>query len=94
MINHDDVRKIANLAKLEVPQNEMDSVTEKMNQILGFIENLSKLDTTNIEPTSHALGFANAFRKDVPRESGIQELVFEAAPKQEENLFMVPKVIG
>ncbi|MBF0491801.1 MAG: Asp-tRNA(Asn)/Glu-tRNA(Gln) amidotransferase subunit GatC [Deltaproteobacteria bacterium] len=94
MINHEDVRKIAGLAKLEISANALDKFTEQMNQILGFIENLNKLDTKNIEPTSHALGLASAFRKDEVQESRIQAQVFEGAPRQEENLFMVPKVIG
>ena len=93
MINSNDVRKIANLAKLEIPQQDLEGFTEKMNQILGFIDNLSKLDTQNIEPTAHTLQVTNAFRKDEVQESQVQEKVFKGAPKEEDNLFMVPKVI-
>ena len=93
MINHNDVKRIANLARLEIGENELDKFTAQMNQILKFIESLEKLDTSKVEPTSHAIDVTNAFRKDEVQIFDKQDKVFENAPQQEENLFIVPKVI-
>ena len=65
-----------------------------MNQILDFIASLNKLDTSNIEPTSHANLMGTAFREDQGVDSKISELALESAPEAEDHFFKVPKVIG
>ncbi len=94
MFTSDDVKKIARLSRLEIPESELEKFTGQMNQILGFIDSLNKLDTSNIEPTSHAAVLATVFREDVAIQSEVSELALEAAPEAEDHFFKVPKVIG
>lgn len=94
MISKDDVKKIARLSRLEIQEHEIEKFTGQMNQILDFIASLNKLDTSNIEPTSHANMMGTAFREDLLVDSQISELVLETAPDAEDHFFKVPKVIG
>lgn len=94
MVTKDDVKKIALLARLEIPEGDLEKFTGQMNQILDFVARLNELETTSIVPTSHAIPLANAFRQDVAVESRVREAAMENAPEQEGNLFRVPKVIG
>ena len=93
MVTKDDVKKIAELARLEIPENELEKFTGQMNQILEFMGRLNALETSGIEPTSHALPIVNAFREDVVRESDIIKKALDGAPESEGGLFKVPKVI-
>jgi aspartyl-tRNA(Asn)/glutamyl-tRNA(Gln) amidotransferase subunit C len=93
MITRDDVKKIAELARLQIPENELEKFTGQMNQILEFVERLNSLDTGGITPTSHAIPITNAFREDKVVESPESTAALEQAPDQEGHLFKVPKVI-
>lgn len=94
MVTSTDVKKIAKLSRLEIQESELEKFTGQMNQTLDFIASLNKLDTSNIEPTSHANRMGTVFREDECIESQISELVLESAPEAEEHFFKVPKVIG
>ncbi len=94
MISQKEIQKIATLSRLEIQEQELEKFTGQMNQILEFIANLNKLDTSNIEPTSHANLSGTAFREDVVVKSKISEKVLETAPEAEDHFFKVPKVIG
>ena len=93
MVTREDVLKIAKLARLEIRENELEKFTGQMNNILDFITKLNKLDTKNIEPTSHAISMETPFREDQVIQNKIREKVFEVSPDHEGNLFRVPKVI-
>ncbi len=93
MIDSKDILKIASLSRLEVRSEDLEKMTGQMNQILGFIDKLGQLDTSNITPTSHAVQTGNAFREDVVVESQVRDKLFEVAPAHEGNFFRVPKVI-
>lgn len=94
MVTKDDVKKIARLSRLEIQEPELEKFTGQMNQILDFIASLNKLDTSKIEPTSHATVLGTAFRKDETKISDVPELVLESAPEAEDHFFKVPKVIA
>ena len=93
MITKEDIKKIAELARLQIPENELEKFTGQMNQILKFVERLNSLDTTGITPTSHAIPITNAFREDVVVDSPESAAALEQAPELEGHLFKVPKVI-
>lgn len=93
MVTKDDVKKIAELSRLEISENELEKFTGQMNQILDFMGRLNALETDRIEPTSHAIPVVNAFREDVARESGVIRKALEGAPDSEGGLFKVPKVL-
>ncbi len=92
-ISKDDVTKVAELARLEVTEEETEIFTEQLGNILEYIEKLNELDTDNVEPTSHVLDISTPLREDkVVKWLSIEE-VLQNAPESEDNFFVVPQVI-
>ena len=89
----EEVRRIAMLARIEVTDAEIPSVQEKLNGILGLIAEMQSIDTTGIEPMSHALDLAQRLRPDVVTESNQRAAFQSVAPETEAGLYLVPKVI-
>jgi aspartyl-tRNA(Asn)/glutamyl-tRNA(Gln) amidotransferase subunit C len=94
----DDVLKIAELARLELTNEETEAFTVQLDAILGYIDKLNELDTSTVEPMSHSTT-ANgnteyARRDDVVTDSLGQEVAVANAPDAEAGYFKVPKVIG
>jgi aspartyl-tRNA(Asn)/glutamyl-tRNA(Gln) amidotransferase subunit C len=93
-----DVEKIADLARLELTAQETDLFTEQLGSIIGYVEKLNELDTTDVPPMSHCApggGDAEyAKRDDKVRPSLGQKLAVENAPDSEGGYFKVPRVIG
>lgn len=89
-----DVEHIAKLAKLEFTDAEKEKFTHQLNQILEYIEQLNKLDTSTVEPLSHVIELSNIFRKDEVKASVSTEEALKNAPVKTEQFFKVPKVIG
>jgi aspartyl-tRNA(Asn)/glutamyl-tRNA(Gln) amidotransferase subunit C len=67
MISEDEVKKLANLARLELDPSLTPVVTEHLNSILGYVQRLNEVDTTGVEPMSHVQGASNVLREDVVR---------------------------
>ena len=96
-ITRPDVEKIAELARLELTEEETESFTHQLASILNYIDKLNEIDTTKVDPMSHcstATGDDYALRDDRARPSLGQSLAVENAPDQEAGFFKVPKVIG
>ncbi len=93
MITKDTIHAVAKLARLEFPENQIDGFTDQLNQILGHIEKLNKLDTKSINATSHTIEMETPMRKDKVVESEVFKQVLEKAPAHEDNFFVVPKVL-
>ncbi|MFA9408949.1 MAG: Asp-tRNA(Asn)/Glu-tRNA(Gln) amidotransferase subunit GatC [Candidatus Dadabacteria bacterium] len=92
-ISKDDVTKVAELARLEVTEEETAIFTEQLGNILEYIEKLNELDTDNVEPTSHVLDISTPLREDkVVKWLSIEE-VLQNAPESEDDFFVVPQVI-
>ena len=89
-----DVEHIASLARLSFSEDEKVRLTEQMNEILRYMEQLNRLDTSTVEPLSHVIALSNVFREDVMRPSLPREEVLLNAPSHSEEFFKVPKVIG
>jgi len=89
-----DVEKIAELAKLKFSEQELESFTHQMNEILNYMEKLNELDTENVEPLSHPVEQTNVFREDELKPSLTTEEALKNAPAKDERYFKVPKVIG
>lgn len=64
-ISPDETRKIANLAKLELDEKEIDKYSKHLSNVLRYIEELSEVDIKNTEPTSQTTGLTNVLRDDV-----------------------------
>jgi aspartyl-tRNA(Asn)/glutamyl-tRNA(Gln) amidotransferase subunit C len=92
-LSSSEVEHIALLARLVLSREQITAMTDQLNDILGYMEKLSEIDTTGIEPTTHTLHLSNAFREDRVRPSLDPEKVLALAPEQGGSAFVVPKVI-
>ncbi|MGB2692209.1 MAG: Asp-tRNA(Asn)/Glu-tRNA(Gln) amidotransferase subunit GatC [Thermodesulfobacteriota bacterium] len=92
-ISKDDVIKVAELARLEVTQEETEIFTDQLGNILEYIEKLNELDTNNVEPTSHVLDISTPLREDKVVNWLTIEEVLQNAPESEDDFFVVPQVI-
>jgi len=88
-----DIEKVARLARLELSEEEKKTFGNQLEQILTHMEQLNRLDTTGVEPTSHAIPITNAFREDETRASFQQEEVLGIAPEEGDGHFRVPRII-
>jgi aspartyl-tRNA(Asn)/glutamyl-tRNA(Gln) amidotransferase subunit C len=88
-----EVEHVARLARLELSESEKEEFTGQLNEILDFVEKLNKLDTSNIEPTAHAIPVTNVFRPDQVVPSLDLELALANAPDRIGNFFKVPKTL-
>ena len=92
-ISQKDVEHVARLARLTVAPDELQTLTEQMDAILGYVNKLNELDTEGIEPMAHAVPMSNAFREDEIRPAIGVERALQNAPQGEDGYFKVPKVI-
>jgi aspartyl-tRNA(Asn)/glutamyl-tRNA(Gln) amidotransferase subunit C len=93
MISEETVRHIALLSRLECTDEEIRAFAADLNEILEYAEKLKELDTTGIEPTTHALRQKNVFREDVTRPSLTNQQALANAPESEAGHFKVPQII-
>jgi aspartyl-tRNA(Asn)/glutamyl-tRNA(Gln) amidotransferase subunit C len=89
-----EVEHIAKLAKLEFTDTEKEKFTHQLNQILEYVEQMNKLDTSNVEPLSHVIELSNVFRADEVKQGVSTEEALKNAPSKTEEFFKVPKVIN
>jgi len=88
-----DIEKVARLARLELSEKEKETFGNQLEQVLTYMEQLNRLDTAGVEPTSHAIPIYNVFREDEVRPSIPQEEVLTIAPDEEDGHFKVPRII-
>jgi aspartyl-tRNA(Asn)/glutamyl-tRNA(Gln) amidotransferase subunit C len=89
-----EVEHIAKLAKLEFTDAEKEKFTYQLNQILEYVEQMNKLDTSRVEPLSHVIELSNVFRADEVKQGVSTEEALKNAPSKTEKFFKVPKVIN
>ncbi len=90
---HIDVAYIAKLAKLELTEEETNRFSQDLNQVLEYVAQLEKWDTSRVEPMYHPLPTFDALRPDTPGNSLSNEAALHNAPQQEDGQFRVPKVV-
>ena len=88
-----DIEKVVGLARLELSKEEKETFGNQLEQILTYMEQLNRLDTTGVEPTSHAIPIYNVFRDDEVKPSFPHEEVLAIAPDEEDGHFKVPRII-
>ncbi|MFH1360123.1 MAG: Asp-tRNA(Asn)/Glu-tRNA(Gln) amidotransferase subunit GatC [Candidatus Omnitrophota bacterium] len=93
MISKKDVRAIAHLSRIHLQEQEVEHLTKTLEDILGYIEKLNKLDVTNVQPTSHVLPLKNVFRADRIKPSLEQGAVMKITSHTHNGSFKVPQVI-
>ena len=91
--SHIDVRYVANLARLELSDEEVATFQPQLEAILHHVEALTKLDVTGIDPTAHPAPVFDRMRADVPHESLSPAAVLQNAPDQAQGQIRVPKVV-
>jgi len=89
----EDVHRIARLARVAVSEEEATLVLGHLNDIFGLIEEMQAVNTTGIEPMSHAQDVVLRLRPDIVSEGDQHELFQSVAPQVEAGLYLVPKVI-
>lgn len=93
-ISADQVKHVANLARLTITEEETEKMTKQLDAIITFAEQLNELDTENVAPTFHVLDMKNVLREDIPQQGLPREEVLKNAPEQQEGQFKVPAILG
>jgi aspartyl-tRNA(Asn)/glutamyl-tRNA(Gln) amidotransferase subunit C len=91
--SHIDVRYVANLARLELTDDEVAIFQPQLEAILGYVETLSKLDVSGIDATAYSTDVFGPMRDDIPHTSLTPEAVLQNAPDQAQGQIRVPKVV-
>ena len=91
-ISRDEIKHIADLARIELREDELEKFRADLNKILGYIEVLKTVNTEGVEPLAQVTGLENAFRKDVVEDSGLQQDIINNAPEREGRFIKVKKV--
>jgi len=92
-VSREDVEYVANLARIQLTEEEKDTLTSQLSSILHHIEKLNELDIEGVEPTFHVLDVTNVFREDEVRPSLPSEETLKNAPARDGDFFKVPKII-
>jgi aspartyl-tRNA(Asn)/glutamyl-tRNA(Gln) amidotransferase subunit C len=92
-LTDDQIRRIAQLARIAIGEEESAEVRDRLNRVLGLIDQLQAVDTAGIEPMSHALDVVQPLRPDAVTESDQRARFQSGAPAVEGGLYLVPKVI-
>lgn len=92
-LSSEELKKIAHLARLEWDDSKEDTMGTSLNNILTYMEELSKVDTNGVEPTVHAVEQANVWREDQPHQSLDREAALQNAPERDGVYFKVPKLV-
>jgi aspartyl-tRNA(Asn)/glutamyl-tRNA(Gln) amidotransferase subunit C len=92
-VDADTVRRIAHLARIAVPENEIGHLQGELNAMLAFVEQLSEVNVEGVEPMTSVTPMAMKQRPDVVTDGGIAADIVKNAPASDDNFFLVPKVV-
>ena len=92
MITIKDVEHVAKLARLELNEEEKEKFSKQLGDILKYVELMNKVDTTGVEPMSHAIPVVNVMREDKVVSEQTKEELMANAPAKEDGFFRVPKI--
>jgi aspartyl-tRNA(Asn)/glutamyl-tRNA(Gln) amidotransferase subunit C len=90
MIDREQVLHVARLARLELSDEEVETMAGELSSILGHIELISQLDLEGVPPTSHVVDVEDSLRPDVARPSLPREVALAQAPATQDGGFLVP----
>jgi aspartyl-tRNA(Asn)/glutamyl-tRNA(Gln) amidotransferase subunit C len=92
-VDHATVRKIASLARIAVTEEQVEAMVPELNNILGWIEQLGEVDTSEVQPMTAVIENHLRLREDVVTDGDVRDKVLANAPAAEHGFFGVPKVI-
>ena len=94
MLDREQVKKVAHLARLEITPEEEEQFTTQLSSILEYFEQLSELDTENVPPTTRAIEISNVTRTDELKSFPEREEFMNQAPEPEGEYFKVPQILS
>lgn len=92
-VDSDTVRRIAHLARIQLPEERIDPMREELNAILAFVEQLDEVETEGVEPMTSVVATTMRLRADAVTDGNIADDVVANAPASDDNFFIVPKVV-
>jgi aspartyl-tRNA(Asn)/glutamyl-tRNA(Gln) amidotransferase subunit C len=92
-LSHDQVRRIARLARIAIRPEESEAVLESLNRVLGLVDEMRRVDTSGVEPMAHPLNAEQRLRPDAVTEPDQRKFYQSVSPVVEGGLYLVPKVI-
>jgi len=93
-ITADDVRKVAKLARLDLPEEKITTYTGQLESILDYVSQLQAVDTTDVPPTTRAVEVVNVTREDGVTPTQVREEILNQAPQREQDFYRVPKILA
>jgi len=94
LITLDDAKHVARLARLWLDEPQLQKLTGQLESILEYVNQIGRVDVSDVEPMAHALPLHNVFREDVAKPGLPLEKVLMNAPQTDGPFFKVPKVLG
>ena len=94
MLSHDDIRKVASLARLEFSEAELAQFTEQLGKIVSFVEQLGEVDISGVAPLAHPLEIHSVMRPDQRSPSLERDAALANAPSHDDEFFLVPPVMA
>ena len=92
-VTKDDVKKVARLSRIAVPEERLEQLAEELTGIMGWIEQLNEVDIDGIKPMTSVVATTLPMRDDVVTDGGIQDQILANAPRAEDGFFVVPKAV-
>ncbi len=92
-LDKEAVKKVASLARIRMEDEELELMAPRLSKIVGFIEQLSELNTDNVEPLANVVDIALPLREDKVTDGDCVQKVLANAPEKAQNYFVVPNVI-
>ncbi|HYP03369.1 MAG TPA: Asp-tRNA(Asn)/Glu-tRNA(Gln) amidotransferase subunit GatC [Cyanobium sp.] len=93
-ITVEDVRKVAQLARLEIPEEKIATYAVQLERILDYVAHLEQVDTEGVPPTTRAVEVVNVTRDDRVEPTPVREELLDLAPQREGDFFRVPRILG
>ena len=94
MLTTEEIRKVATLARLEFSESELSQFTEQLGKIVNFVEQLSAVDTTGVEPMAHPLDVHSVLRTDKQQPGLTRDQALGNSPSHDDEFFLVPPVMA
>ncbi|ESU31705.1 glutamyl-tRNA amidotransferase subunit C [Bacillus sp. 17376] len=92
-ISEEQVKHVAHLARLAITEEEAQMLTDQLDKIITYAEQLNELNTDNVEPTAHVLEIKNVMREDRAKEGLPREKVLKNAPEHQDGQIKVPGIM-
>ena len=92
-LNKETVQKVARLARIRMSDEELERMAPQLTNIIGFVEQLSEIDTDNVEPLANVTDVTLSMREDKVTDGQCVEKILANAPESAQGYFVVPKVV-